>query len=270
MLQGGTEVALASLSEGERAALEAFRAGVPAVDTATALWFIRARKYKVKAGLAYDVTKSTKMYLAHLEWRKKFGTEQLNRDGPSMTPEQRRLIDSSFAPVLLRPYDLNGRPVQYLALGRLDTSSLEKQGVPIDLLMRRWDSSGQLLPLLVCRPPFPPLLPGTCLRWRSYDMPSAPLWIHLRGTCRCKSLHARAPSIALLTSAPRAHAPPFHHACKARGVILLCLHSQLLHACAIKLTDRSRLPRVTDPALRFEGFHQRLHELLGQTPVRMH
>lgn len=125
------------LTARELQALAEFRKLVPPCDTVTAMWFIRARKTKHKNGIQYDTVKSSKMYNAHLEWRIAFGAERLLKRMPTMTDQQLALLNASFAPRVLESKDRSGRPVMYLALGSLDTSTLEKEGVPQDLIMRR-------------------------------------------------------------------------------------------------------------------------------------
>ena len=119
----------------ERDALEEFRGavGVP-VDTVTALWFLRARKEKK----IFNVAKAAKMYMAHLEWRKSYGADELMHAAPKAAPEVLAAMNDAFAPKLLDFVDLKGRPVMYMSYGKLDAKALADKGVTQDLLMRRY------------------------------------------------------------------------------------------------------------------------------------
>eukprot|EP00966_Prymnesium_polylepis_P102571 2376157-Prymnesium_polylepis.1 len=102
-----------ALTAAEKEALATFRTLVTApVDTVTAMWFIRARKTKTRAGVVeYDTAKSSSLYNAHLEWRKSYGADELIYKAPSASPAALAALNSTFAPKLLKTKDVKARPV---------------------------------------------------------------------------------------------------------------------------------------------------------------
>ena len=138
MLLPESDAVAQKLTDAERDALAAFRSLAPPCDTITAMWFIRANKAKKKGATVYDIKTSAKMYEDHIEWRKSYGADELIHTAPAASAQAAKALNERFNPKLLQAKDRKGRPVMYLAYGKLDMGALEKQGVSQDMVMRRY------------------------------------------------------------------------------------------------------------------------------------
>lgn len=87
---------------------------VERTDDATLLRFLRARRF--------DVTKTQHMYAECEKWRKEFGTNTILEDFEY--PERERVLE--LYPKFYYKTDIEGRPVYYELLGKVDVSKLLK------------------------------------------------------------------------------------------------------------------------------------------------
>ncbi|KAG7195861.1 cytosolic factor, phosphatidylinositol/phosphatidylcholine transfer protein [Scheffersomyces spartinae] len=109
-----------NLTKEQEGILEQFRIVLDALgytertDTATLLRFLRARKF--------DLEKAKAMYIKCEEWRKQFGTNTILED---FHYDEKPLVASMY-PQYYHKTDIEGRPVYYEELGKVDLNKMLK------------------------------------------------------------------------------------------------------------------------------------------------
>ena len=221
--------AIARLPASEQTAVEQFhRTMAPiVVDGITAVWFLRESDG--------NVTKAACACTCMCVWRSEPRRIDDMAGRPfGISPVAEATLNAVFSPITLDGVDRVGRPVMYTPCGRIDLPKLAKQGVTIELLLRRYVVEAEKVRLALGRaedplaghlqvrcPPYSRESAGVRIRTHSEN----PAASHLR--CGCAATDPRRGGAAA-RRVPR-EPPILQRARQVRGEVLPV--TARLHVC---------------------------------------